>query len=44
LSIEIDAMVNSLVAYFKKFGKKKCDLNGIQKELNDLQNDYEKTS
>ena len=37
LSIEIDALVNSLAAYFKNSGKRKCALNGIQKELNDAQ-------
>ena len=37
LSTEIDVLVNSLAAYFKNFGKKKCALNRIQKELNDAQ-------
>jgi len=37
LSTEVDLLVKSLVAYFKKFGKKKCALHGIQIELNDAQ-------
>lgn len=31
LSTETDALVNSMPAYFKNSGKKKCALDGIQK-------------
>ena len=36
LSTEIDDLVNSLAAYFKNSGKRKCALNGIKK-INDAQ-------
>ena len=36
LSTKIDALVNSLAAYFKNSGKRKCALNG-KKKLNDVQ-------